>query len=49
MRLSTIRGRDLMSVFDEEDSKIVKIIGWTGAGFAGLTVVLIILAIYVTG
>lgn len=38
-----------MSVFDEEDTKIVKTIGWAGAGFAGLTVILIILAMYITG
>jgi hypothetical protein len=38
-----------MSVFSEEDSNTVKMIGITGAGFFGLTVVLIILAIYITG
>jgi hypothetical protein len=38
-----------MSVFSEEDSSTVKMIGMTGAGFFGLTVVLIILAIFITG
>ncbi len=37
-----------MSVFNEEDSKTVKIIGWTGAGFGALTVALIIIALLVT-
>lgn len=48
MRFSTIGERDLMSVFSEEDSKTVKIIGIAGAGFFGLTVILIILALYIT-
>jgi hypothetical protein len=38
-----------MSVFSEEDSNTVKIIGVAGAGFFSLTVVLAILAIYITG
>jgi hypothetical protein len=37
-----------MSVFSEEDSNTVKIIGVAGAGFFSLTVVLVILAIYIT-
>jgi hypothetical protein len=49
MRLPTVGERDLMSVFDEEDNQIMKLIGLTGAGFAGLTVVLIVLAMYITG
>jgi hypothetical protein len=49
MRLPIVGKRHLMSVFEEEDGKIMKLIGMTGAGFAGLTVVLIILAMYITG
>jgi len=37
-----------MSVFSEEDNNTVKIIGVVGAGFFSLTVVLVILAIYIT-
>jgi len=37
-----------MSVFNEEDSKTVKIIGLTAAGFGALTVALIIIALLVT-
>jgi hypothetical protein len=37
-----------MSVFNEEDSKTVKIIGLTAAGFGALTVALIIIAMLVT-
>lgn len=48
MRLSIIGERNLMSVFSDEDSKTIRIIGWAGAGFFALTVVLIILAIYIT-
>ena len=48
MQLLTIGERDLMSVFSEEDSKTVKVIGIAGAGFFGLTVFLIILALYIT-
>ena len=38
-----------MSVFNEEDSKTVRIIGIGAAGFGALTVALIILALIVTG
>jgi hypothetical protein len=38
-----------MSVFDEEDGKIVKNLGYCAAGFAGLTVALIVLAGFITG
>ncbi len=38
-----------MSVFDEEDTKTVKRIGWTGVGFISLTVLMAVLAAYVTG
>ena len=48
MRLSSIGEKNLMSVFSDEDSKTVRIIGLVGAGFFALTVVLIILAIYIT-
>jgi hypothetical protein len=48
MQIPTIGKKDLMSVFSEEDSKTVKIIGIAGAGFFGLTVFLIILALYIT-
>ena len=48
MEIPTIGEKDLMSVFSEEDSKTVKIIGIAGAGFFGLTVFLIILALYIT-
>jgi hypothetical protein len=49
MQLSTVGEKDLMSVFSEQDNKTMKIIGMAGAGFAGLTAVLIVLAMYVTG
>lgn len=49
MQLSTVGERDLMSVFSKEDNNTLKIIGLAGAGFAGLTVVLIILAMFITG
>lgn len=38
-----------MSVFDEEDGQTVKSLGMTMAGFLILTVVLIILAVIITG
>jgi hypothetical protein len=49
MQLPTVGERDLMSVFSEEDNNTMKMIGLTGAGFAVLTVVLIILAMFITG
>lgn len=37
-----------MSVFEEEDSKTIKSLGWTGVAFVALTVALVVLAILVT-
>ena len=37
-----------MSVFNQEDTQTVKHLGYTGAGFAALTVFLIVLALIVT-
>ena len=37
-----------MSVFNEEDTRTVKVIGMTAAGFGALTVALIILALILT-
>ena len=37
-----------MSVFNEEDNRTVKMIGLTGAGFAALTVLLIVVALIIT-
>ena len=48
MQIPSIGKKELMSVFSEEDSKTVKTIGIAGAGFFGLTVFLIILALYIT-
>ena len=48
MHIPTIGEKETMTVFSEEDSKTVKIIGIAGAGFFGLTVFLIILALYIT-
>ena len=36
-----------MGVFDDDDTKTVKLIGYTGLGFGILTVALIVLAVYV--
>ena len=36
-----------MAIFDDNDTKTVKLIGYTGAGFGVLTVALIVLAVYV--
>jgi|AP95_1055475.scaffolds.fasta_scaffold00543_4 hypothetical protein len=38
-----------MSVFNEEDTTTLKILGYCATGFAALTTVLIVLAIYITG
>ncbi len=37
-----------MSVFNNEDQAIVRSLGYTMAGFAGLTVFLIVLAVIIT-
>lgn len=37
-----------MAVFDNEDQATVRSLGYTMAGFAGLTVFLIVLAVIVT-
>jgi len=36
-----------VAIFDDDDTKTVKLIGYTGLGFAILTVALIVLAVYV--
>ena len=36
-----------MAIFDDNDTKTVKMIGYTGLGFGVLTVALIVLAVYV--
>ncbi len=37
-----------MPVFDAEDQKTVSTIGWSAAGFAALTIALIVIALIVT-
>ena len=46
--LSDLLREVLMSVFDEEDTATLKILGYTGIGFAILTVALILLALVIT-
>ncbi len=36
-----------MAIFDDRDTKTVKLIGYTGLGFVILTVALIVLAVYI--
>ena len=36
-----------MAIFDDQDTRTVKLIGYTGLGFVILTVALIVLAVYI--
>ena len=47
IKLEFFKRSKFVAIFDDNDTKTVKLIGYTGLGFVVLTVALIVLALYV--